>query len=132
MVLRETSNLAVLLRDELLIHRRDLDEHVLGGQIEIRPEELRRILELVEFDRKVARLVLPFDVIEVEEQRKLALALVRKLDGISRLRVEVVCVRQLAWASTAPVSPATESGKSRWISPTSSACTGPTAIPKTP
>ena len=131
-MLPEETNLPVLLGDQLLVHRGDLDEHVLARQIEVGSEELRGVAIVVEVDGKLARLVLPLEVVEVEKQSELPLALMGKLDVVSRLPVEVLCRCQLACASTVSVSPATDSGKSRWISPTSSSWTGPTAIPKTP
>jgi hypothetical protein len=65
--LTQKTDLAVLLRDQLLAHRRDLDEQVLFGQVEVGREELARIAVAVPGNRERAGLVLPRDPVEVQE-----------------------------------------------------------------
>ena len=86
MVLLEEPHLAVLLRDELLIHRGDLDEEVLVGEVEVRGEVGRRLPVTVEFDGEAARFVLPAEAVEVEETGELPLAVVGEGDVVCRGR----------------------------------------------
>src|SRR5438874_1186465 len=65
--LAEPAGLAVLLRDELLVERRDLDVEVVRRQVEIGTERLRGTAVTVAFQRERARLVGPFDAVEVEQ-----------------------------------------------------------------
>jgi hypothetical protein len=78
-VLLELADLLVLLGDELLIHRGDLDEDLVIQQVEVRCEELGR-LAVFEPDREAARLVFPRDTIEVEEESELPLTVVSEID----------------------------------------------------
>jgi len=128
------SHLAILLRHEALIHRGDLDEDVLVREVEVGAEELRRRAIGLELDGELAGFELPRNVIEVEQPRELALTLMGELDKVRRLSLEIARRGQLARASDTVVRRADSagSGNSRRISPSSSACTGPTAIPKTP
>ncbi len=80
MQLTQTSSLAVLLRDELLVERRDLDEEVVRGQEEVGRERLRGVAVAVALEDEGARLVLPRDVVEVEQLRELPLGVVREVD----------------------------------------------------
>jgi hypothetical protein len=89
-VLLQQSDLAVLLGDELLVHRRDLDEQVLVGEEEIGSEVGRRLAVVVELDGEAPRLVLPTEAVEVEESGELSLAVVSEGDVVCRGR-EVDC-----------------------------------------
>src|SRR5262245_21932672 len=71
--LAEPPDLAVLLGDQLLVQRRDLDVKVELGQIEIGGEPLDRLPLFVPRDRERGRLVRPGDLIEVEQPRELPL-----------------------------------------------------------
>src|SRR5207249_7161666 len=79
----ELANLPVLLRDELLVERRDLDVEVVLGQEEVGREPSNDFALLVPFQVERARLVLPFDLIEVEEASELPLAGVGEADAIA-------------------------------------------------
>jgi hypothetical protein len=87
--LTEAANLAVLLRHELLVHRRDLDVDVFLRQVEVGPEVARGLVPVVPFDREGSRLVLPRDVVEVEQPGELALAGVREFDAVGLGGLEV-------------------------------------------
>jgi hypothetical protein len=78
--LLEEPHLAVLLGDELLVHRRDLDEEILVGDVEVGGEVLDGLTSLVVFDRERGRLVLPIESVEVEESGELTLAVVSESD----------------------------------------------------
>lgn len=64
--LPQAAYLAVLLCDQPLIHRGDLNVHFLIGQVEVWREEFRGLVVLVEFNRKRRRFVLPVDPVKVE------------------------------------------------------------------
>jgi hypothetical protein len=78
-LLLELTDLSVLLCNELLAHRRDLDVDVILREIEVRSEVPRRLAAVVPLEGKRVRLVLPVDRVEVEEPRKLAFAVVSEL-----------------------------------------------------
>jgi hypothetical protein len=78
-VLPELTNLSVLLCDELLTHRRDLNVHIVFRQIEVRPEVPGRLTVVIPFEGKRMRLVLPIDRVEVEESREFSFAVVSEL-----------------------------------------------------
>ena len=84
MVLSEQSNLAVLLRDEFLAHRRDLDVDIVLPKIEIRPEIPGGFPVLAPFEGKRVRFVLPVDSIEIKESRELAFAVVSERNEFGR------------------------------------------------
>ena len=89
--LTEAPDLAVLLRDQTLVERGDLDEKVVRRKVEIGSEFLDDLAVLVPFDVERARLVFPIDLVEVEELRELALRVVREADSLALLTaVEVV------------------------------------------
>ena len=75
----ERSYLAVLLGDELLAHRGDLDEEVIVGKVEIGSEVLVGTPLAVPRDRKCSRLVFPGNSVKIKERSELALAVVSKL-----------------------------------------------------
>jgi hypothetical protein len=104
--LLEQPNFAILLGDQLLVHRGDLDEEVVIRQIEIWGEELDRV-SVVIADRETAGLVFPGNCVEIEEECELSLTVVSEVD--------VVCGQGLgvqgAPTSTTPDS-STSSGKS--------------------
>jgi hypothetical protein len=85
-VLAEETYLSILLGDELLVHRRDLDEEVLVGDVEVGCEELRRFAVVVELDREGGRLVVPVQPVEIEESGELPLTVVSERDLIGRRR----------------------------------------------
>lgn len=98
----EQTNLAVLLGDEFLIHRGDLDEEVLIGKVEVRGEPSSRLVSIVEFDGKRPRLVLPGDPVEVEQSGELSLAVVGELDEVGgSLKVDGQ-VRPPGWRESRP------------------------------
>src|SRR2546429_748142 len=80
--LAEPAGLAVLLRDELLVERGDLDVEVVRRQVEIGAERLYGPTVTVAFQREGTRLVGPFDAVEVEELGELALRVVSEADGL--------------------------------------------------
>src|SRR5204863_8520031 len=84
--LAEPAGLAVLLRDELLVERRDLDVEVVRRQVEIGTERLHGTAVTVAFQRERARLVGPFDAVEVEQLGELALGVVSEADELVRER----------------------------------------------
>jgi hypothetical protein len=77
-------HLAVLLGDELLVERRDLYVEVKSGQVEIGRETLRRISLAIPLDVERRGLVVPIDLVEVEQLRELTLAVVSELDALVR------------------------------------------------
>ena len=82
--LAEPARLAVLLRHELLVQRRDLDVEVVRREIEVGRERLRGPAVAIPLERERARLVLPRDGVEVEQLRELPLRVVREADGLVR------------------------------------------------
>jgi len=85
-VFGQQPDLSVLLGDELLIHRGDLDEQILVRQVEVGSEVGRRLAVVGELDRKRPRFVVPAQPVEIEESRELALALVGKRDVVGWCR----------------------------------------------
>ena len=69
----QTSCLAILLGDELLIQCCYLDVQIILRQVEVGSELRNRTAFLVEFDVEGSRLVLPLDLIEVQKSCELAL-----------------------------------------------------------
>jgi hypothetical protein len=82
----EEPDLAVLLGDEFLVHRGDLDEQVFVGNVEVGGEERDGRTVGVEFDGEGRRLVLPGEAVEIEESCELPLAVVSEADVVSRSR----------------------------------------------
>jgi hypothetical protein len=74
--LHEPPGLAVLLGDQLLVQRRDLDIEIEGGQVEVGREALRGAPAAVPFDVEGRGLVAPVDLVEVEKLGELTLAVV--------------------------------------------------------
>ena len=133
--LAELPHLAVLLGDEALVHRGDLDVDALFGKVEVGRERANRGALLVPFDGKRRRLVVPLDVVEVEEARELPLALVSEVDRVRlpyRVERGAQGVPTSAAGSSSSAAASADSGKSSWIWPCSSCSTGPTAMPNTP
>jgi len=95
----ETPDLFVLLGHELLVHRGYLNEHVVFGEVEVRREPLVGFA-ILELDRKATRLVLPRDVVEVQEEGELPLTVVSE---IYFKRREAICA-QVAPASITPAN----------------------------
>jgi hypothetical protein len=69
--LSQAADLAVLLRDQLLVQGRDLDVLVVGGQVEIGGEPLGDVALGVPVDVEGAGLVVPLDLVEVEKPGEL-------------------------------------------------------------
>jgi hypothetical protein len=82
--LGQPSSLAILLGDELLVQRGDLDVEVVRGQIEVGGERLRGSALAITFERERARLVLPRNRVEIEQLRELTLRVVREANGLVR------------------------------------------------
>src|SRR5205823_11741319 len=82
-LLAEPPNLAVLLRDQLLVEGRDLDVLVVRGEVEVGGEPLGHVALGVPVDVERAGLVLPFDLVEVEEPGELPFGVVGKGDGLA-------------------------------------------------
>ena len=86
----ESPHLAVLLGDEFLVHRRDLDEEVIVREIEVGPELLNRRPRRIPLDHERTWLVLPRHRVEVEKARELSFTGVGEVDLVGRLSEEVV------------------------------------------
>ena len=132
-LLAQLTHLAILLRDELLVHRGDLDVQLLVRKEEVRLEVARGSTGLIELDGEGVRFVLPLDSVEVEESGELPLTVVSEIGECGLGDLEVEARAQLLTTSVAAaVSETAASGNSSWRSPSSSSSTGPTAMPKTP
>src|SRR5206468_2836212 len=70
--LDQPARLAVLLGDELLVERGDLDVEVIGRKVEVGRERLRGVALAVALQHERARFVLPADRVEVEQLRELS------------------------------------------------------------
>src|ERR1051325_3448765 len=71
--LAEPAHLPVLLRHQPLIERGDLDEQVVGLEVEVRGEPLDHVALGVPLEVERPRLVLPIDLVEVEQPGELSL-----------------------------------------------------------
>ena len=80
----KTPDFLVLLGDQFLVHCRDLDVQVVVGKIEVGSEPFSWLALGVELDGKTARLVVPWDPIEVEKKGELPLTVVSELDLMCR------------------------------------------------
>ena len=98
----EQFHLLVLLRDQFLVHRGDLDVQVVVGQIEVGSEVFGRFTVFVELNRKTLRFVVPRNPIEIEKKGELALTVVSEFNFV---RLGAVG-DQVTPASTAPVNSA--------------------------
>src|SRR5207248_3707334 len=74
--LAELAQLAVLARHEPLLHHCDLEEQILLRQVEVRRERLGHATVFVPLEYERVRLVRPWDAVEVEDLRTLALGIV--------------------------------------------------------
>src|SRR5688572_11360185 len=72
----ELPDLAVLPSHERLLHRRDLHVEILIREVEVRSRGLDHAARLVRLENERARLVLPFDAVEIKELRDLEFRLV--------------------------------------------------------
>jgi hypothetical protein len=97
--LAQAAHLPILLGHQLLAHRGDLDVEIVIGEVEVGAKELRRGTVGSELDCKLARLVLPVDLVEIEESRKLSFAFVSKIDLFCLGQLFGVVLTQLARAS---------------------------------
>jgi hypothetical protein len=82
-LLAQAADLAVLLRDQLLVERGDLDVLVVRGEVEVGGEPLGDIALGVPVDVERAGLVVPFDLVEVEKPGELPFGIVGKGDGLA-------------------------------------------------
>lgn len=96
--LPQPTDLPILPSHQLLIHRRNFDELILIRQIEVRPKELHRFPVSVPFECELTGLVVPRDIVEIEELGELPLAVVGKFDAVG-WALEVGELAQLAFAS---------------------------------
>jgi hypothetical protein len=80
----EAADLLVLLGYEFLVHRRDLDEQVIVGKVEIGGEPLGWLAFRIKFDWKTPGLVVPWDTIEVEKEGELPLTVVSEFNLMCR------------------------------------------------
>jgi hypothetical protein len=80
--LLQAARFAVLLRDELLIQRCDLDVAVERWKVEVRREALGSVAVAIPLDIERGRLVLPLDLIEIEQLRELLLAVVSEPNAL--------------------------------------------------
>src|SRR5439155_7154877 len=85
--LPEAADLPVLLGHQLLVQRGDLDVQVVRGEVEVRGESLDGVAVRVQLQVERARLVLPVDLIEVQQPRELALARVSEGHGVAGERL---------------------------------------------
>jgi hypothetical protein len=81
--LAEAADLAVLLRDQLLVEGRDLDVLVVRGEVEVGGEPLGDVALGVPVDVEGAGLVVPFDLVEVEKPGELPFGIVGKGDSLT-------------------------------------------------
>ena len=88
--LAQAAHLPVLLGDQLLVERGDLDEQVVGREVEVGTEGLDGIALAVALENERTGLVLPRDAVEVEELGELALGVVREARVLVRLRADVL------------------------------------------
>ena len=95
----EPFDLLVFLGDQLLVHGRDFDVHIIVRKIEVGREILDRLAIFIELNRKTLRFVVPRNAIKVEKQGELPLTVVSELDFVRRGAVG----DQVTPASTAPV-----------------------------
>jgi hypothetical protein len=73
-----------------LVERGDLDEQVVGREVEVGTEGLDGIALAVALENERTGLVLPRDAVEVEELRELPLGVVREARVFVRLRADVL------------------------------------------
>jgi len=88
--LSQPPDLAVLLRDEFLVHRGDLDEEIVVRQIEVGTELPDWCPGSVPFEREGPRLVLPRHDVEVEQSREFPLTGMGELNPVCRFREQIV------------------------------------------
>lgn len=81
--LPETANLTVLLGDKLLVEGRDFDVELIGRQVEVGGKALGDIAVGVPVDVERGGLVVPIDLVEIEEPGELAFGVVGEGDGIA-------------------------------------------------
>jgi hypothetical protein len=77
--LLQAAYLAVLLRHELLVERRDLDVEIELRKVEVGREAVRDVARSIPIDVERRRFVEPLDLVEVEELCELPLAVVGEL-----------------------------------------------------
>jgi hypothetical protein len=103
--LAETADLAVLLRDQLLVEGRDLDVLLVRGEVEVGGEPLGDVALRVPVDVEGARLVFPFDLVEVEKPGELPFGVVGKGDGLAAGSPIAVLATGMLDRSTPPPAP---------------------------
>ena len=80
--LTEPPDLAILLGDQALVHRRDLDVDTLFWQVEVGGEVLHGLPGVVKLNRECGRLVFPADSVEIQQARELTFTVVGKFLGL--------------------------------------------------
>lgn len=79
----QSPNFTILFRDQLLVESSYLDVKAVLGKIEIRSETLRGYSIAIPFDVERAGFVVPLDLIEVKQLRKLPFRIVREIGGLA-------------------------------------------------
>jgi len=111
----KTFDFLVLLGDQLLIHRGDLDEEIIVRQVEVGCEVFCGLAVLVELNRKTLRLVIPRNTVEIEKKGELTLTVVSEFNFMRRGAIG----DQVTPVSTAPANSAC-SGNNWWMAPSTS------------
>src|SRR5262245_32967699 len=81
--LAQSADLPVLLGDQPLVQRRDLDVQVVLRKVEVRGEPLHHVAVAIPLQVERCGLVLPVDLVEVQQLRELAFACVRERHGVA-------------------------------------------------
>src|SRR5262245_42581498 len=129
--LAQAADLPVLLGHQSLVERRDLDVQVVLGKVEVGREPLHHVAVPVPLEIERRGLVLPVDLIEVQELRELAFAGVRERHRVARQG------RDVGLGGSAHAPPAARAPRVFFPAllarvPSSSVHTLSTAIAKTP
>src|SRR5438876_1719862 len=88
-------NLAVLPGHKRLLRSRELDVEVVIRQIKVRRKAASHVALIVPLDGKCSRLVLPGDVVKVEDAREFCFGLVGKADGMLAAQLGLVIVAEV-------------------------------------
>src|SRR5262245_1139849 len=81
--LAKPAHLPVLLRDQSLVQRGDLDVQVVLREVEVRREPLHDVAVAIPLEVERRRLVLPVDLVEIQQLRELAFAGVRERNVVA-------------------------------------------------
>ena len=82
--LSKSLDLPILLRNELLTHRCDLDVDVVIREIEVGLEKFCGFAELIPLDWEFSGFVMPLDAVEVQKSGELPLAVVCEIGEVGR------------------------------------------------